>query len=70
MSSSQLTAVALAMQVDPEHGPPNAFATLTLAQAFDPPRFPTCGRFMLGEGQVTPDQVDVIVGDDPALQLR
>lgn len=25
---------------------------------------------MLGEGQVMPGQVDVIVGDDPALQLR
>ena len=70
VSSSQPPAVALSMQVDPEHRPPNAFAPLTLAQAFDPPRFPTGGRFMLGEGQVMPGQVDVIVGDDPALQLR
>jgi hypothetical protein len=57
------------MQVDPEHRPPNAFATLSLAHAFDQSRFPTGGRFMLGEGQVMPGQVDVIVGDDPALQL-
>lgn len=65
----QPLAVALRVQVDPDTCPPQALWAFGLAYAFEQPRFATGCRLVLWQRQIGPGQVDVIVGDDPALQL-
>lgn len=55
------------MQVDPDHGVPEAFPAFELANTFDQLCFPTRGWFVLGQWQMVPCQVDVIFGDDRAV---
>lgn len=62
-------AIALGVQVDPDHCSPEALAAFELANAFDQPRFTAGGGFVLGQWQVVPGQVYVIVGNYPPLQL-